>query len=167
MTETEDKGFIYTCYDLWKKIDCCVKWCLPVLCVMVGVILFYTLQIDDGTARDYLETLSGVVSGVLGFLIAASAIMYSLPENVVHRLGMKTRDGKVPYDEIIGNMVFTSLVAVLTIALTLISLLFPQGNAFRIFFCASLSSTLYVLILCIHILLHLFAARTFINPMSL
>ncbi len=167
MTETEDKGFIYTCYDLCKKIDCCVKWCLPVLCMMVGVILFYTLQIDDGTARDYLETLSGVVSGVLGFLIAASAIMYSLPENVVHRLGMKTRDGKVPYDEIIGNMVFTSLVAVLTIALTLISLLFPQGNAFRIFFCASLSSTLYVLILCIHILLHLFAARTFINPMSL
>ena len=163
MTETENRGFIYTCKDLLQKIDCCVKWCLPVLCMMVVVILFFTLQIDDGTARDYLETLSGVVSGILGFLIAASAIMYSLSENVVHRLGVETRDGKVPYDEIIGNMVFTSLVAVLTIALTLIALL-VQGNAFRIFFCVSLSFTLYVLILCIHILLHLFATRTFINP---
>lgn len=164
MTETENRGFIYTCIDLLQKIDCCVLLCLPVLCLMVGGILFYTLQIDDGTARDYLESLSGVVSGVLGFLIAASAIMYSLPENVVRRMAVVARNGKVPYDEIIGNMVFTSLVAVLSVALTLIALLFPQGNVFRFFFCVSLSSTLYVLMLCIHILLHLFATRTFINP---
>lgn len=163
MTETENNGFIYTCKDLLQKIDCCVKVCLPFLCMLVGVFLFYKLQIDDGKARDYLETLSGVVSGILGFLIAASAIMYSLPENVVRRMAVVASDGKVPYDEIIGNMVFTSLVAVLAVALTLIALL-VQGNAFRIFFCVSLSSTLYVLILCIHILLHLFAARSFINP---
>ena len=162
MTETENNGFIYTCKDLLQKIDCCVKVCLPFLCMLVGVFLFYKLQIDDGKARDYLETLSGVVSGILGFLIAASAIMYSLPENVVRRMAVVASDGKVPYDEIIGNMVFTSLVAVLAVALTLIALL-VQGNAFRIFFCVSLSSTLYVLILCIHILLHLFAARSFIT----
>lgn len=164
MTETENNGFIYTCKDLLQKIDCCVKVCLPFLCMLVGVFLFYKLQIDDGKARDYLETLSGVVSGILGFLIAASAIMYSLPENVVRRMAVVARNGNIPYEEIIGNMVFTSCVAVLTITLTLIALLFPQGNAFRILFCASLSFTFYVLLLCVHILLHLFATRTFINP---
>ena len=160
---TENKGLIKVCCDLCKTKDCRVRCYFPVVCMMVGVILFFTLQIDDGKARDYLETLSGVVSGILGFLIAASAIMYSLPENVVRRMAVVARNGNIPYEEIIGNMVFTSLVAVLTIALTLIALL-VQGNAFRIFFCVSLSFTLYVLILCIHILLHLFATRTFINP---
>lgn len=161
---TENKGLIEVCCDLRKTIDCRVRCCLPVVCMMVGAILFFTLQIDDGKARDYLETLSGVISGILGFLIAASAIMYSLPENVVRRLAEVARNGNIPYEEIIGNMVFTSCVAVLTITLTLIALLFPQGNAFRILFCASLSFTFYVLLLCVHILLHLFATRTFINP---
>ena len=161
---TENKGLIEVICDLLKTIDCRVRCCLPVVCMMVGGILFFTLQIDDGKARDYLETLSGVISGILGFLIAASAIMYSLPENVVRRMVVVARNGNIPYEEIIGNMVFTSCVAVLTITLTLIALLFPQGNAFRILFCASLSFTFYVLLLCVHILLHLFATRTFINP---
>lgn len=160
----KNKGFSFTCRDLFKSLDRTVILVLLIISAILVVALFYVLPVHDINNYGYLECLTDVMSGLLGFLITASAIMFALPDRVVCLLKAKADDGKKPYDVIIGSMLFTSCIAVLTIIITIVGMLLPEGCVLQFFIWISLCLALYVLLLCVHILLYLFAARTFINP---
>lgn len=160
---TEDRDLFFVCRDVYNSTDCTTKW-LPIVFVIVGIVLFYVLKVPESEERVILTTLFEVISGILGFLVAASAIIFALPDKVVRSMNDIARDRKNPYDVIIGTMVFTSLLAVILVIFTLIAMLIPLGSdLFKLLFCEILSFSFCVLILCGHVLLHLFAARTFIK----
>ena len=158
---TISKGFCVVLKDLCRSLGSSEK-IIIILTMLICVILYWSDPFClKSNKTDFLNMFLDVIPTILGFTIASLALIYSFPEKVSGRLSkVPCNKKRSPFDELVAIMSVLAIIAVAAILFNLFARFFD--SLFYIAFSLSLCS----LFLCLHIILHLFTIRTFINPLK-
>lgn len=158
----KDEKLCYVIHDLNSNLKCC-PWILFLVCMLVGVILYFLNPITENAKLSSLGSSLDITSELLGFIIASIAIFFSLGHDVIVRLRKKVKDKKRPINVVFATITFLCIVLIVNILMVMTCQLLSQETMlYQMLYYASMSFTLYSLLLCAHIIFHLFTFRTFL-----
>ncbi len=148
--------------DLNSNLKCC-PWILFLVCMLVGIILYFLNPIPENAKSLTLDSSLDITSELLGFMMASIAIFFSLGHDVIMRLRGLDNNNKKPIDVVFSTITFLCIVLIVNILMMMTcQLLSQEAMLYQMLYYASMSFTLYSLLLCAHIIFHLFTFRTFL-----
>lgn len=135
--------------------------------IVCATIAIGSLFVPKCSMREICNIYISIFSSLLGFTIAALAILYSLDKENIKKLLIDADDGTKPFDVLFTSFTLSALVQLFAIVLALIYICILSKNACPIVLCAvAYISTLFSLMslgIISDVVIHLFTIRSFLK----